>query len=574
MWSQLKESVQGHASSMLKDISGKFVSSDNGEGCSEQHWQRNAMKNVVTPKSIPQFTLPPLLTYEATQSTKDEDQTKVKQPTQQAVQETNESNTSPAMHLKKEQSFVTPSRRIIDSKKKRFDNQNQQPGLSLSHLLSTKSGFSTLTESPNTRRKESLFLSPSPTYHLSEIAPPTDTRSFDHSSSDSDMSRNISPSSSPHLDKLRHRRLLGRTTLDTDSSSAQSTPFASPAQHRKLSAKQHSEPTGRCGGGVADSMKNGNRNKQETSSQPKAKNSQETQCVGNTVKRSHSASSILTNSTARDSSRKQSDPESNPRIHVIVTYLPSQEKLNVSILEGENFDEGRLVYLKLSLLPRHYGSRRTDPIKMTARRADIKERFSFDQVQNDDVPHMTLEISSKEKLSRLRHANVVGKCVLTLCDIDLSTSNDIWLDLKAPAVAELPHLQLSLCYHAMLGFVTVEVIAARNIPKGSLGRSQDCYVVLAEEPPSGKSAKKQTKISHRNQDPVFQESFIFSMPNDQLVILATLFVKDKVKGNWVSCGQVKLGQAVSTWSGQLQWAQALDREGQPVTFWHLLSLPF
>ena len=37
---------------------------------------------------------------------------------------------------------------------------------------------------------------------------------------------------------------------------------------------------------------------------------------------------------------------------------------------------------------------------------------------------------------------------------------------------EVPHIQLSLCYHAMLGFVTIEVIAVRNVPKGPLGRNQ------------------------------------------------------------------------------------------------------
>lgn len=62
------------------------------------------------------------------------------------------------------------------------------------------------------------------------------------------------------------------------------------------------------------------------------------------------------------------------------------------------------------------------------------------------------------------------------------------------------------------------------------------------------------------------------MPHDELVIVATLFCKDKVKGHWSSCGEVKLGQGVETWSGQAQWSQALDREGQPVTFWHLLRL--
>ena len=45
---------------------------------------------------------------------------------------------------------------------------------------------------------------------------------------------------------------------------------------------------------------------------------------------------------------------------------------------------------------------------------------------------------------------------------------------------ELPHIELSLCYHAMLGFATVDVIAVRNVPKGSLGRyrgKQSCWLI-------------------------------------------------------------------------------------------------
>ena len=98
----------------------------------------------------------------------------------------------------------------------------------------------------------------------------------------------------------------------------------------------------------------------------------------------------------------------------------------------------------------------------------------------------------------------------------------------------------------------------------------DCYVVLTEAKSSEGAAKKQTKISHRCKDPVFKQSFIFAMPNDQLVIVAALYVRDKIKGQWSNCGQVRLGHGVGDVSGVDQWTQALDKEGQPVTFWHFL----
>lgn len=63
------------------------------------------------------------------------------------------------------------------------------------------------------------------------------------------------------------------------------------------------------------------------------------------------------------------------------------------------------------------------------------------------------------------------------------------------------------------------------------------------------------------------------MSNDQLIIAATLFVRDKIKGNWVAKGEIKLGQDVEHWTGQSHWAQALANAGTPVTLWHLLTPP-
>ena len=96
---------------------------------------------------------------------------------------------------------------------------------------------------------------------------------------------------------------------------------------------------------------------------------------------------------------------------------------------------------------------------------------------------------------------------------------------------------------------------------------------MAEEPQRDKNKKKQTEIKYRSKDPTFNQSFVFSMTNDRLVIVATLFVKDKIKGNWVAKGEIKLGHDVENWSGQTQWAQALAHAGTPIPSWHLLKPP-
>nr|CAB3266769.1 synaptotagmin-7 [Phallusia mammillata] len=568
MWGHLRESVQAHATNIVRDISDRLSTSEQDRNRNLQSSHKNAMKNVVTPNSIPQFTLPPLLTYDASEEeleSGDGSNDSKKQDAHSQTQARMDDSLKPLTVYNKDQNCHSLSSKRSKNLQK-LDQEQNQPGLALQHLLSTKSGFSTLTESPNTRRKESLFLSPSPSYHMTEIGSLPMSGSVDAigiSSSDSDLSRTVSPSSSPLIERLKQKRLFGRSALDSDSNSSC---HSSPVQHRKISGKAFHDNSTCATENIVPTEQ----------SAFTGKGIGKNESDGKTVKRSRSASNVFAKSTAaRALYSTEVDHSKSPRIHIILTYLQTQQKLNVSILEGENFVDERLQgYLKVSLLPRSYGSFRSDLFPLSTSRIDIKERFSFDAVGIDDICHVSLEISCKEKSGGLRQSKkTLGAIVVPLSDYRLTDSNDIWLDLKPSELEDLPHIQLSLCYHAMLGFVTVEVIAVRNVPKGTLGRYQDCYVVLTEEPSVEKSSKKQTKISHRDKDPVFEESFIISMSNDQLVIMATLFVKDRVKGIWIPFGFVKLGDGVDNWSGQLQWSQALAREGQPVVYWHLLRAP-
>ncbi|XP_039268339.2 uncharacterized protein LOC120343268 isoform X1 [Styela clava] len=608
MWGfqSIRDSVQNHATGLFRNISDRV--DDDVTQNNMRVTQRDAMKNVVTPKSIPQFTLPPLFNHDSIlppapeinhlqmESSKrrtragvkngvskcpDTQQCQNKMDTLKVSQWDHEimddmevgDKDSSIRHRKPLGSASSFSIKAL-MQKKWADSKNgsttssttswkapgpeytskagnkcgreltvEQPGLGLQHLVATKSGFSTLSESPNTRRKESLFLSEDTFRKCNDSYSNIHSRSRSPGSDGNNSSTRSSPRESPIPSPRKisssksERRHKYRKNLEVESQCQRRLSFHGDTNNHLLSSSDNDERS------------------LSIDSDKKKLSVSEHNVSNKSVKSSHSPAS--------------------PSIRLCITYLVQHRRLNVSILEGKNFTPKHSIYLKVSLLPRHDRGHRTEPIKIDDANPSIRERLTFESVEEDDIPHMSLKICCKEKSSRLRHAEIVGECILALCEIDFKTPTDIWINFNSYEEEEAPHIQLSLCYDAMLGCLTVDVVAARNVPKGSLGRQPDCFVTLTEILPNVKIAKKQTKIVHRTQDPVFHESFLFSLCTDaqtpdELVIVATLYLKDRVRGTTEPVGEALLGQLVDNWSGRSQWAQALAKEGEATTHWHAL----
>lgn len=563
MFNSIRQSVKHATEDLDKFLDIRKRNTDDDDASSKYN-SKNAMKNVVTPQSIPAFTVPPLLSN-CLNGFQDEETNTADSKINTKIEFYNSSKNSA---IEKE--------RLMKNNQSEKRNLPQQPGLSLSHLLQSRSGFSTLKESPNTRRKESLFLSPTTTHYYNNEKKNVqkEQRKSAHltsviiecnqSSSDSEKSRNQTPVVSPMLGGLLKRRNNCFTNHRSDSesnSSCNTSPCRSPAPMVKARIRSESQLESKT-----MRVKNSSSYQSSTNngSMHFASNSRKSNVINEKIVRAHVRSC---SDNAISLRRKES-----PQIHVSLNYLTSQNRLDVSVVDIKNLTGDRLIYLKISLIPRRGTSHRSDTLRANTSNIQVREMFTFEGILQEEIMHLSLKISCKEKGIKLRTSTQLGVSILTLADIDFSTPHDTWLVLNDPSTEEVPHIQLSLCYHAMLGFVTIEVIAVRNVPKGPLGRNQDCYVVLTEAKASEGAAKKQTKISHRCKDPVFKQSFIFAMPNDQLVIIAALYVRDKIKGHWSNCGQIKLGHGVGDISGQNQWTQALDKEGQSVTFWHFLRV--
>lgn len=105
----------------------------------------------------------------------------------------------------------------------------------------------------------------------------------------------------------------------------------------------------------------------------------------------------------------------------------------------------------------------------------------------------------------------------------------------------------------------------------------DTYLTLKEDGTNPRNIRKNTKTVQRTQHPVFRQSFLFPLHKDdgmdQLVIDASLYVKDRVRASVVSMvGYVKIGQEVETALGRSQFAKAVIEINKPVTCWHPLKV--
>ncbi|XP_069621701.1 C2 calcium-dependent domain-containing protein 4C-like [Ranitomeya imitator] len=171
--------------------------------------------NVLTPDRIPEFCIPPLLSSERGMRMKSHCRSV---PDLCGASFVSEDFGTPETHIIQ----VDSAEEALEEESTNADPQ-AQAALSLPHLpkAQTSYGFCTLLESPNTRRKESLFHNDPATLPILLPKSRSNTSAWQRASSCSSFTT------------LKLRSLSRSGTLDSEtSSSTDSSPFSSPSLHR------------------------------------------------------------------------------------------------------------------------------------------------------------------------------------------------------------------------------------------------------------------------------------------------------------------------------------------------------
>ncbi|KJH42992.1 C2 domain protein [Dictyocaulus viviparus] len=211
-----------------------------------------------------------------------------------------------------------------------------------------------------------------------------------------------------------------------------------------------------------------------------------------------------------------------------LSYDPVSFSLQVGIVECRDLCEliisrdGQCLldpYVKLQLLPEREHRVKTRIVRSTTS-PKYDEQFTLYGVSGEQISLSTLhfQVVAFDRYSR---DTVVGECVYRLADADLLLQQEIRVELPLQprafdCVAPRGELLLSLTYQSAFNNLTVVVLKARGLNRNEDGTA-DPYVKLYLRKKNGERiAKKKTHIRRATVNPVYNESFVFELPEGKM----------------------------------------------------------
>nr|XP_023018535.1 uncharacterized protein LOC111507466 [Leptinotarsa decemlineata] len=133
---------------------------------------------------------------------------------------------------------------------------------------------------------------------------------------------------------------------------------------------------------------------------------------------------------------------------------------------------------------------------------------------------------------------------------------------------------VSLCWQPAANRLTVVVLKARNLPKMDVTGLADPYVKIYLLYNGQRIAKKKTHVKKRTLSPVFNESFVFDIPQggeglDAVSLEFLLLDWDRVTKNEV-IGRLDLGGTKCTGSALHHWNEVCNSPRRQIAEWHKL----
>ncbi|BES94858.1 synaptotagmin 4 [Nesidiocoris tenuis] len=238
-------------------------------------------------------------------------------------------------------------------------------------------------------------------------------------------------------------------------------------------------------------------------------------------------------------------------------------------------------YIKLQLLPEKQHKVKTRVLRKT-RNPVYDEDFTFYGITPAQLSNITLHfvVLSFDRYSR---DDIIGEVFCSLDTVDvsqaenqqMSLSRDIQprsLKIKSQGRGEL---LVSLCWQPAANRLSVVVLKARNLPKMDVTGLADPYVKMYLMYNGQRIAKKKTHVKKRTLNPVFNESFVFEIPQggeslDKVSLEFLLLDWDRVTKNEV-IGRLELGGSKAGSSAQHHWNEVRHSPRRQIAEWHKLK---
>ncbi|CAH1962680.1 unnamed protein product [Acanthoscelides obtectus] len=237
-------------------------------------------------------------------------------------------------------------------------------------------------------------------------------------------------------------------------------------------------------------------------------------------------------------------------------------------------------YVKLQLLPDKQHKVKTRVLRNT-RNPVYDEDFTFYGISFNQLSNITLHfvILSFDRYSR---DDIIGEVFCALNTVDLTQIETQQMavcreiqprSLKIRSQGR-GDLLVSLCWQPAANRLTVVVLKARNLPKMDVTGLADPYVKIYLLYNGQRLTKKKTHVKKRTLSPVFNESFVFDIPQgtDTLESVSLEFLLldwDRVTKNEV-IGRLDLGGPKCSGSALHHWNEVCNSPRRQIAEWHKL----
>lgn len=296
-------------------------------------------------------------------------------------------------------------------------------------------------------------------------------------------------------------------------------------------------------------------------------------------------SAILRDLTDKDNKSEESsssydDPNTDKlgRIQFNLKYDAKESTLILKVIRATDLPAKDFMtgtsdpYVKVMLLPEKKSKLATS-IKRKNLNPRWNEIFAFEGFSQSKLVNRTLYMQVLD-YDRFSRDDPIGEVCIPLVDLDLSTPLTIWKNLQPCKghSGKLGELLISLCYQTNVSALTIEISEARGLRAMDINGFSDPYVKVWLMYDGRKVEKKKTAIHQKTLNPVFDETFMFSVPLDrirQTSLVVSVMDYDRIGRN-DRIGQIILGSK----SGPLEikhWNEMFAKSRQSVAKWHILK---
>ncbi|CAH1121855.1 unnamed protein product [Ceutorhynchus assimilis] len=290
-------------------------------------------------------------------------------------------------------------------------------------------------------------------------------------------------------------------------------------------------------------------------------------------------------------------------LEVALLYDAPMRKMTVHVLQARDIpsrDRGQPTntQVRLILLPSKKQKHKTKI--RSGENPQFMESFLLHRVNPEDVNSMGIRLRLYS-CERMRRERLIGESVVGFANINLELENNFWLAMESRSNTTLsgctgelmslarsdstgsahsmqhggvPELLLGLCYNAITGRLSAEVVKGSHFRNLALNRAPDTYVKLNLVSSTGQElAHSKTTIRRGQPNPLFKETFVFQVALFQLAdvtLMVSVYNRKGVTKKKEMVGWFSLGLNSSGAEELAHWMDMKEFQQNQICRWHVL----